>query len=127
MHSPPFHPESNEQAEVGVKVVKNAFFKLEMSHPKHMPLETLLKLFLSDYRRTPRTTGSHTSLEALLSYKPKQILDLRIDKCAAVKGYETFEIGDLIYYRSHFKVDLNWIPGTGLNENIEGKVEYMYE
>lgn len=45
IHSPAYHPESNGQAEVSVKIVKSGLKKLEMEDPKK-PTEELVRKFL---------------------------------------------------------------------------------
>lgn len=109
VHSPPFHPESNGQAEAGVKVVKRGLLKLRLEFGKRASLGDLVDTFLFNYRNTPRTTTDRTPLEMLLSYSPRRPLDRSLQ---AYQVYEEFISGQRIYFRSQHDKGITWVPGV---------------
>lgn len=130
LHSPAYHPESNGQAEVSVRIVKNGLKKLCSDATGNVELE--LEKLLVVYRNSPRSTGPATPMEQLLCYKPRTMLELvkprnnvtlesvnKIEK----DPYGEFKVGDLLYYRSHFNDHINWIPCKILKRNSK----YIYE
>lgn len=116
LHSPPYSPESNGQADVGVRIVKTALKKITKEN-KRLTLEVRLKRVLQNYRNTPRTKGERTPLEMKLSYKPRRVIDLmkKDGQVAYVENQkkqnkDEFVVGDEIYYRNHLKEVNRWIP-----------------
>lgn len=71
----------------------------------------------------------------LLSYKPRTLLELvkpenykRVSFSKSINNignglYEDFGVGDLLYYKSHFKDHINWIPCKVICK----KSRYIYE
>lgn len=123
LHSPTYHPESNGQEEVSVKIVKSGLNKLVMEHPKET-IEELLKRFLAHYRNSPRAVGERTPLELLFSFTPRTKLDFvkEASTTCTIEDYCKFKKGDEVYYRSHYKDHLNWLPGYIVRQ----KSKYLY-
>ncbi|XP_062711786.1 uncharacterized protein K02A2.6-like isoform X1 [Aedes albopictus] len=138
MKSPPYHPESNGQAERMVRLVKDVFKKF-LIDPDMKKLETDLQIsyFLLNYRNTCQEDGSCFPSERLLSYRPKTLLDLinpktsfkhnlnkRHDDSSPTRSISTdhfndqfvdLKCGDLIYYKNANKSDIRrWLPATYL-------------
>lgn len=131
LHSPAYNPESNGQAEVGVRIIKTALKKVTRGEKGHRTLADRLQRVLADYRNTPRAAGSSTPMEMILSYKPRRVVDMmktpikvvRFNIKPVVKNeiankkvvkkhimYEKFNIGDRAYYLNHKKNDGKWLP-----------------
>lgn len=66
MHSPRYHPESNDQAEANVKIIKKALYKYLLDDHKNLSLGEKWKKFLVNYRNTSGSTGDRTPLEMIL-------------------------------------------------------------
>lgn len=138
MKSPPYHPESNGQAERMVRLVKDVFKKF-LIDPEMKKLETDLQVsyFLLNYRNTCQDDDGRFPSERLLSYKPKTLLDLinpksnfkhnliiRHDDYSPTVSTSTdnfndqfvnLKCGDLIYYKNANKSDIRrWLPATYL-------------
>ncbi|XP_058816952.1 uncharacterized protein LOC131680250 [Topomyia yanbarensis] len=138
MKSPPYHPESNGQAERMVRLVKDVFKKF-LIDPEIKKLETELQIsyFLLNYRNTCLEDDGRFPSERLLSYKPKTLLDLinpksnfkhnsevRHDEISPANSATTesfndqfvdLKCGDLIYYKNANRSDIRrWLPATFL-------------
>lgn len=73
--SPPYHPQSNGQAERFVRTVKTVFKKFCLEN-RTENLNQRVNKFLIYHRNTPSSTTSLTPAQLLFSYKPKILLDL---------------------------------------------------
>lgn len=138
MKSPPYHPESNGQAERMVRVVKDVFKKF-LIDPEIKKLDTDLQIsyFLLNYRNTCLEDGGNFPSERLLSYKPKTLLDLINPKYNFKHNLQVMhddaspiistqndnfndqfvhlKCGDPIYYKNANKADIRrWLPATYL-------------
>lgn len=145
MKSPPYHPESNGQAERMVRLVKDVFKKFLLD-PEMLKLDTDLQIsyFLFSYRNTVSNADGHFPAEKLLSYKPKTLLDL-INPKNSLRRFNTnvhddhsnvdtskpecfnddfakLSNGDLIYYRNTNSTDIRrWLPAkylSRISENV---------
>lgn len=132
LHSPAYNPESNGQAEVGVRIIKTSLKKVTRGEYRNRSLAERLHKVLVDYRNTPRTSGSSTPMEMILSYKPRRVVDLiniprkvvrfegiekKVEKVVPVKKIHTtkyyeFKNGVRAYYLNHGKSTEKWIPCT---------------
>lgn len=133
IHSPAYNPESNGQAEVGVRIIKTALKKVTRGENRSRCLADRLKRVLVDYRNSPRAAGSRTPMEMLLSYKPRRVVDLMNVKKKVVRfdvkekdissvkrnnvyrenlknKYHEFRNGDKAYYLNHRQSTEKWIP-----------------
>ena len=109
LHSPPYNPESNGQAEVAVRIIKNSLKKLT----NHLPIQKRLAICLANYKNSPRADGKLTPNECLGSYFPKRPIDL-INPVKKVQfkepklggrrvkegpsNYGEFEVGQHVYF-----------------------------
>lgn len=76
-HSPPYHPQSNGEAEVAVRVAKQTLKKMIIdASTKTTPIELKLAQFLLKYRTTPTIATGKTPVSLLFNFKPKAKLDL---------------------------------------------------
>lgn len=130
LKSPPYHPESNGQAEVSVRIVKNTLRKMRDDDD----FNSLLQRFQRTYHCSPRTTTEASPLEMILGYKPRFSLDLvrknerktKPQKNVTFKtpidnrnqmnfGYKEFRINDKVYFRIADKNNGYWVPCTIVN------------
>lgn len=136
LKSPPYHPESNGQAERMVRLIKNVFKKF-LIDPKIRKLETdeQVAYFLINYRNICLEDDGKFPSERMLSYKPKILLDLinpkhnykynltesiddRHKEYGLDKSSDHFtdlKSGDLIYYKNINPTDIRrWLPAKFL-------------
>ena len=144
LKSPPYHPESNGQAERMVRVVKDALKKLLLDPDiRQMDTDEQISYFLFNYRNICLDDKQVPS-EKLLSFKPKTLLDLinpktghkhrqtttdrqnttdNFEPNAKVEGnddYTKLKSGDLIYYKNFNNTDIRrWLPAKFLNRNSD--------
>ncbi|KAK3910618.1 hypothetical protein KUF71_020432 [Frankliniella fusca] len=84
LHSPPYSPASNGQAEKAVDIAKKGMEKIILSESHNhnssnanvdlSVITTRLSKFLFNYRNTPTTTTKKTPNEILLLFKPRTML-----------------------------------------------------
>lgn len=145
MKSPPYHPESNGQAERTVRLVKDVLKKFLLDHEiRRLDTDEQISYFLFNYRNICLENDGEFPSERLLSYKPKTLLDLINPKTNFKNNltnsyddnqtacnnktekkpdpFTNLEIGDLIYYRNPNKTDIrNWIPAKFL-KHVSGHI-----
>lgn len=68
VHSPPYHPQSNGQAERAVRTFKNQMNKL--LNTADVPLDALVDNFLVEYRQAPTATGKSPA-QMVFNFKPR--------------------------------------------------------
>lgn len=79
--SPPYHPQSNGQGEVAVRVAKCALKKMLIDEKsKNVPIQIKVLNFLLKYRTTPTTVTGQTPASLLFNYKPRTLLDVMAGK-----------------------------------------------
>lgn len=126
LRSPPFHPQSNGQAERFVDTFKRALQKLRREGTTQDAIQT----FLLHYRRTPCSMlpGGQSPAEAFLGRRLRTTLSLL--KPSATTGQlqhnqkmeaqfnkhhgarpKQFERGDLVWVRDHRSGHPKWSPG----------------
>lgn len=144
IHSPIYIPESNGQAENGVKTVKSALKRFLVDRKySSIPMQYKLDNFLIKYRNTPTTTTNKTPSDLLLNYRPRIILDAmltrRDDHGGKKDGQnqinakqenrieegkeqrQCFKEGDKIWYKHFYKFEEKKLPGEVL-ERMGNKV-----
>ena len=122
--TPPYHPSSNGQAEIGVKIFKSMYVK---SLP-NAPMEERVAKVLFKYRNLPHTTTGKTPAELFLKRQPRSLFTLlKPDLRAKVESkQETSKLAHDGNFPKHRVYDLyqrvgvkqtrggrdKWIPGT---------------
>ncbi|PIC32480.1 hypothetical protein B9Z55_012795 [Caenorhabditis nigoni] len=126
LRSPPFHPQSNGQAERFVDTFKRALVKLKREETTQEALQT----FLMAYRSTPCTSspGQLSPAENFLKRKMRTIMDLMlpthlpIETSSSDKMKQQFDhhhgakwrcysVGDAVFVKD-FRSPNTWLPGT---------------
>lgn len=116
--SPPYHPQSNGEAEVAVRVAKHSLKKIIIDEKtKKMPIESNLLNFLLKYRVTPTTVTGQSPANLNFNFRPKTLMDLLHKQ----------EIGrDIIVPEKEKEIKtLNSIPNSTVN--IENKMMESYK
>lgn len=130
VHSPPFHPATNGQAENSVKSIKLSLLKSVESG--NFNLDLMLNRFLMDYRNTPHcTTGVSPSI-LMIGRKLRTRLDLLLPqnskknnipekvknnlfkqkKYYKGKRDKMFERGEIVLVKDYRGLKTKWIKGT---------------
>ncbi|XP_055529901.1 uncharacterized protein K02A2.6-like [Wyeomyia smithii] len=129
LKSPPYHPESNGQAERMVRLIKNVL-KNFLLDPEIRGLETDLQLpyFLFNYRNTCVDAEGNFPSEKLFSFEPRTLLDLINPKITPKKQLtKEHESDSNTTYKKENKTDVytqlkngdekrirKWLPATFL-------------
>jgi hypothetical protein len=130
IHSAPYHPASNGQAERAVRVFKNSLKKLEGGD-----LQEKMNRLLFHHRTTPHTTTGKCPAELLLGRRVRTHLDImrpnmrrkvEIPQLQKKMSGQTrfFEAGDLVLVKN-FRGRPKWITGT-VTEKL-GSADYVVE
>lgn len=131
--SPPYHPQSNGQAERLVRVSKEVLKKFLLDPTmRSMDLQDKINYFLFNYRNTCLSDGGKYPSEKVLCFKPKTVLDLVNPKNNYKRHlaeplelrdensiddvcdpYANLKLGDKVYYKNHNPKDIEkWINAT---------------
>ncbi|XP_055604884.1 uncharacterized protein K02A2.6-like [Uranotaenia lowii] len=132
LKSPPYHPQSNGQAERMVRVTKDILKKFLIDpKTKSLDLDDRLSFFLMNYRNSFIGQDSIFPTEKVLSYQPKLLLDL-LNPCKSYKNnlseqpkkkykfdhevvppqnpLDKLLVGDMLYYRNPNRKDFpKWL------------------
>ncbi|KAK3920039.1 hypothetical protein KUF71_009326 [Frankliniella fusca] len=84
--SPPYHPQSNGQAEIVVKITKTILKKMSMANPSE-DLSTRIMNMLMNYRSTPSTVTGLTPTQVMLTFEPRHKLALLLPRQNVDKTY----------------------------------------
>ncbi|KAK3925713.1 hypothetical protein KUF71_013962 [Frankliniella fusca] len=108
VHSPPYCPQSNGQAEKSVDLAKKGIEKIILSETTSnsqalendlLLIQNRLSKFLFHYRDTPTTTTLKSPNEMLLSFRPRTLLSqLLPESNANLRDYH-FKIGEIVKFR----------------------------
>uniref|UniRef100_A0A1I7T583 RNA-directed DNA polymerase n=1 Tax=Caenorhabditis tropicalis TaxID=1561998 RepID=A0A1I7T583_9PELO len=142
LRSPPFHPQSNGQAERFVDTFKRALQKSKGEGTTQEALQT----FLMSYRSTP-CSSSHNQLspaENFLGRKMRTIMDLLTTTSKSYEEeseassnmrdqfnrhhgakYKQFSPGEAVYIKDHRSTKTTWTPGFVIKKL--GKVKYSVD
>lgn len=139
LKSPPYHPQSNGQAERLVRVTKDVLKKFMLDpKTKHLDMEDMLSYFLFNYRNTCLSDGDKYPSEKVLSYRPKTLIDLmnprktckqlatqntdfnvtdqnkeNVDVSVTKDKFATLTAGDKVYYKNPNSKDIpKWIEAV---------------
>ncbi|PIC40682.1 hypothetical protein B9Z55_008338 [Caenorhabditis nigoni] len=125
--SPPFHPQSNGQAERFVDTVKRSLGKLKGEENA----DTALYVFLQSYRSTPCTASPNgsTPAENFIGRKIRTFLDQLLPKDQIPNSHDiemekqfnkqhgarsrSYQVGEKVYVKDYRNINTaTWIPGT---------------
>ena len=126
IHSPPYHPQSNGQAERFVDTFKRALLKSRGEGP----MEEVLQTFLFTYRTTPNpaTPDGRSPAEVLMGRQLRTInhgllpRDQPNHEPAQKPTHGAFPVGALVYARDYRQGKDNWTEATITGRR--GKVTY---
>lgn len=122
--APPYHPQSNGQAERPVRTIKQIFYKFCLGVEGNLTMKEKIQKFCMYHNNSPSTTTGKAPLSIIFSYKPKTLLDLinykpkdTMDKNgninevkSSVKKSTKFEVGQNVMYLNHYKSHVKWVP-----------------
>lgn len=128
-HSPPYHPQSNGEAEVAVRVAKHSLKKIIIDEKtKKLPIESNLLNFLLKYRITPTTVTGKSPANLIFNFRPKSLLDLlhkqeivrdvpvSVGKSENIptekivnKKMESYKIGEIVSYQMVWNNFIKWV------------------
>ncbi|XP_049301309.1 uncharacterized protein K02A2.6-like [Anopheles funestus] len=113
IRTPPFHPQSNGQAERFVDTFKRALRKIRVGTAT---LQESLDLFLQTYRSTPNPVlDQRTPAEIMLGRRSRTIHHLlrppAASEATTSNNFRTWQPGDLIYAKMFRMNSWSWAPG----------------
>lgn len=140
-HSPPYHPQSNGEAEVAVRVAKHSLKKISIdSNTKNKPIESIIQNFLLKYRMTPTTVTGKSPANLIFNFKPKSLLDLLYKrqmkvvreveqpikrktkpipvKNNGIKEITTYKPNEIVSYQLVANNFIKWVAAKNCEKNI---------
>lgn len=134
-HSPPYHPQSNGEAKVSVRKVKQSLKKMIIDEKERKtPISLKLSNFLLKYRTTPTTVTGESPANLIFGFKPRSLLDLlkpmpggrandfsnstgvdvQVEQKSNLNGktkeVPLYEIGEIVSYQIVWSNFVKWVP-----------------
>ena len=109
LHSPPYSPEPNGQAEKSVDIAKKGVEKIIMSESKSsdsslsvsdpLLINSRINKFLFNYRNTPTTSTLKAPNEFLFSFKPRTLLTQLLPQGNVPVSSSHYREGEKVFFR----------------------------
>lgn len=127
---PPYHSQTNGQAERCVQTTKKVLIKYSLGKERFLTIQQKVNKFLLSSRNTPSSATGRTPSEMIFAFKPRTLLDAVTGKSAEncdlkkkditsiennvkkSKNLSSFEMGTRVFYRNHFKAWVKWMPAV---------------
>ena len=126
VRSPPYHPQSNVQAERFVDTFKRALRKAR----EEGTIDEILQTFLLSYRTTPNGAMKNglSPAEALMGRKLRTTLDAlrpQQQRQQPSPNKKSFPLGTPVFVRNYRSGQANWVPG--ITRKTKGQFLYVVQ
>lgn len=137
-HSPPYHPQSNGQGEVSVRIAKQSLKKMLIDEKlKNVPVALKVTNFLLKYRLTPTTVTGKSPACMIFNFQPRSLLDvlnvkqmrcptdgsvqlnskqINFENNQQEKKVTRYEKDEVVSYQIVWNNFVKWVPAKILNK-----------